>query len=58
MGIGRPEGKALVKNIYLFHPDIRLVDFVKVGGMMSVVYLAVMLGAVNALWWAQALIAR
>jgi len=47
-----------VNSLVMGPGGYRVVDFVKVGGMMSVVYLAVMLGAVNALWWAQALIAR
>lgn len=47
-----------VNSLVMGPGGYRVVDFVKVGGIMSVVYLAVMLGAVNALWWAQALIAR
>jgi len=47
-----------VNSLVMGPGGYRVVDFVKVGGIMSVLYLIVMLGSVNLLWWTQTLFAR
>jgi di/tricarboxylate transporter len=47
-----------VNSLVMGPGGYRVLDYVKVGGGMSVVYLTVMLGSVNLVWWLQTLIAR